>query len=207
MNFLFRSAIIAGVAFCTSAAANAASTSYFLNQSNDLANGTNYATVTISDSTDFVGDIEFKVEVDESQFPTPFSNFGMDAFFFNHDNSISIDELCLTDFDPTDWEVKYNKNAGGGFGKFDILAKGDGSSRTSVLTFRVTGVAGDTIEDYALGSADNMGEFFAAHIAGYDSGVSGNTSGKFAGSTAVPVPAAAWLFGSALGMLGWSRRR
>ncbi len=30
---------------------------------------------------------------------------------------------------------------------------------------------------------------------------------KFADATVVPVPAAVWLFGSALGLLGWSRRR
>ena len=87
---------------------------------------------------------------------------------------------------------------------------GDGNSRTEVLTFRITNVTGDSIESYAM-AADMLNngteEFFAAHIAGYDDGLSGNTSGQFAGSTPVPVPAAAWLMFSALGALGWTRRR
>ena len=40
-----------------SAQVNAASVSYFLDQSNDLADGTNYAKVTISDSIGHAGDI------------------------------------------------------------------------------------------------------------------------------------------------------
>jgi hypothetical protein len=40
--------------------------------------------------------------------------------------------------------------------------------------------------------------------------VSGSLSGSYGGAlnlTAIPVPAAAWLFGSALAGLGWLRRR
>ena len=97
------------------------------------------------------------------------------------------------------------ENAGGGFGKFDFQATGIGSSRTQVLTFSIAGVVGDDVNSYAIGYTPESEAYFASHIAGYDDGVSGNTSGKFA--SAVPVPAAVWLFGSALGMLGWMRRR
>ena len=93
------------------------------------------------------------------------------------------------------------------FGKFEFDATGSGSTRTSLLTFSISGVTGDTIADYALGYQDGMSEFFAAHIAGYSPSTTGNTSGKFAGSTVVPVPAAIWLFGSGLGLLGWMRRK
>ena len=90
---------------------------------------------------------------------------------------------------------------------FEFQATGSGSTPTSILTCSIAGVSGDTVADYALGYADDMGEYFAAYIAGYDDSQSGNTSGKFAGSTVVPVPAAVWLFGSALGILGWVRRK
>lgn len=62
--------------------ANAASISFFLNQSNAtsvLPNGVNYAQVTISDNTTVVGDIDFDVQIIASAF-TAGSNFGMQTF-------------------------------------------------------------------------------------------------------------------------------
>ena len=43
--------------------ANAATISYYLDQSNALLDGVSYAQVTISDSTTTIGDIDFSVEV------------------------------------------------------------------------------------------------------------------------------------------------
>ena len=64
---------------------------------------------------------------------------------------------------------------------------------------------------YSIGSTLNpsSGEFFAAHIAGFDETTNGVTSAQFAGSTSVvPVPAALWLFGSGLlGLVAVSRRK
>lgn len=182
---------------------NAASVSYFLNQSNDLDDGQNYAQVTISDSIDHIGDIEFTVEVLSDAFPTALSNFGMQAFYFNFDDSLTVEIANLVDIDPS-WKVDTNKNAGGGFGEFDFVLAGSGSNRTEVLSFRITDVIGDTVASYAL-SEDS--EYFATHIADYDSSVSGNTSGKFAGSSVVPLPASVWLFVSGLGFLGWKSRK
>ena len=189
------------------AAANAASVSYYLDQSNDLANDVNYVQVTISDGV--AGNIDFTVEVLTDAFPTPLSNFGMQAFFFNYDQALNVDMANIVDVDPASWDIREDKNAGGGFGKFHFEAKGTGSTRTELLTFSISGVEGDTVDDYAIGNADDndgMNEFFAAHVAGYADSQTGNTSGKFAGSTLVPIPAAVWLFGSALGMMGWMRR-
>jgi hypothetical protein len=139
-------------------------------------------------------------------------NFGMQTFSFNYDPALdlpvgNINKDSIVNVDPGSWSIKEDKNAGGGFGKFDFQTAGNGSSRTLVLTFSIENVVGDTVNSYALGNAEGTGEFFAAHIADYADWESDNTSGQFAGSTPVPIPAAVWLFGSALGMLGWMRRR
>ncbi len=202
---IFSRATLVAIALFLAGQANAASVIYALDQSNDLADGPIYGTVTISDGLD--GDIDFSVEIIQSAFPSPLSNFGMQAFYFNHNAALTVSEANIININPDSWAINEDMNAGGGFGKFEFIATGSGSTRTSLLTFSISGVAGDTITDYATGYADDMGEYFAAHIAGYDDSLSGNTSGKFAGSTVVPVPAAVWLFGSALGMLAWLRRR
>ena len=202
---VFSRAALVAIALFGAGQACASSVTYALNQSNDLGDGPTYATVTISDGV--AGNIDFSVEVIESAFPAPLSNFGMQSFFFNYDNSLSVSKSNITNVNPASWKIAEDKNAGGDFGLFAFNATGTGSTRTSLLTFSITGVAGDTIADYAIGYAGWTSEFFAAHIAGYSDSTSGNTSGKFAGSTVVPVPAALWLFGSGLGLLGWMRRK
>ena len=188
--------------------ANAATISYYLDQSNALLDGANYAQVTISDSTTTIGDIDFSVEVLASAFTVRGSNFGMQNFSFNYDPSLSIDASNIIETSLLAWTVSEGANAGGGFGKFGFQLSGNGSSRTELLNFSITGVADDTINSYAMGSTlkPTEIEFFAAHIAGFDT-ADGETSAQFVGSSPVPVPAAVWLFGSGLiGLVGVVRR-
>lgn len=188
--------------------ANAATISYYLDQSNALLDGVNYAQVTISDSTTTIGDIDFSVEVLASAFTVSGSNFGMQNFSFNYDPSLSIDTSNIIETSLLAWTVSEGANAGGGFGKFGFQLSGNGSSRTELLSFSITGVANDTINSYAMGSTLKPAaiEFFAAHIAGFGT-TDGVTSAQFAGSSPVPVPAAVWLFGSCLiGLAGVVRR-
>ena len=192
--------------------ASAATISYYLDESNALLDGVNYAQVTISDSTTVMGDIDFSVEVLSSAFAVSGSNFGMQNFSFNYDTSLTVGVSNIIDVDPTSWGITQNANAGGGFGKFEFQLSGGGGSRTELLSFSITGVTGDTIGSYAMGSGLKPAaiEFFAAHIGGFDT-TNGVTSAQFAGSTpvpAVPVPAAVWLFGSGLiGLAGVARRK
>lgn len=189
---------------------NAATISYYLDQSNDLLDGLSYAQVTISDSTTSIGNIDFSVEVLASAFAVSGSNFGMQNFSFNYDSSLSVDASNIIDIGPFAWAVSEGANAGGGFGKFGFQLSGNGSTRTELLSFSITGVADDTINSYAMGSTLNPAaiEFFATHIAGFDT-TNGVTSAQFAGSTLViPTPAAVWLFGSGIiGLIGVARRK
>jgi len=185
--------------------ASAASVTYYLDQSNTLANGVNYASVTLSDGADASNAeyVDVVVEVLVDAFTPYGDNFGMDAFFFNYDNGLTVEASNIINIDPASWDINLDKNAGGGFGFFDFQLKGNGNSRTLELSFSVAGVAGDSIFDYAV--ADGDGFFYAAHVGGF--GRRGDLSTKIAGSSPVPLPASVWLLGSALGGLGFMRRR
>ena len=201
---------VTAVSFAFSAAqSNAASITYYLDQSNDLLDGINYAQVTISDSVDTSGDINFTVEVLSDAFTISDKNFGMQSFSFNYNDSLSLDDTNIVDLSESAWKIAMNRNAGGGFGKYDIQLSGTGDSRTETLTFSISGVVGDSIYSYAIGSSlkPDANEYFAMHIAGFDT-VFDKTSAKFAGSTVVPIPASVWFFGSGLiGLVGIARRR
>jgi hypothetical protein len=199
--------LLSGAASTTT---QAASISYFLDLSNDLPDGINYAQVTISDSSTVAGDIDFTVEVLGPEFSvSPDANFGIQSFFFNYDMSLEVSSADIINISSPDWKTYENKNAGGGFGKFDFKLSGTGSTRTEVLSFSISCVDNDVPASYAIASSlhPSSGEYFAAHIAGFDTETY-ITSAKFAGSSPVPVPAAAWLFGSGLiGLIGIARRK
>jgi len=192
--------------------ANAASITYVMNFANELADGPNYGTVTISDGADASNAeyVDFSVEIIGSEFAPFGDNFGMDSFYFNASDSVTVTEANIIDIDPASWDINFNKNAGGGYGFFDIQSKGDGGSRTLNLSFSIANIIGDTIADYSLPGEE--GYWFAAHVGGF--GEDGELSSKIAGrgglrtdTPPVPVPAAVWLMGSALGALGFSRRK
>ena len=192
----------AATALLVAPTVQAASVSYFLDQSNELTNNINYLQVTISDSTTVMGDIDFSIDVLSEAFSVlPGANFGMQSFSFNFDDTSAVSAADITNLNPTTWMISENQNAGGGFFKFDLQLDGTGDSRTELLSFSISGVDGDLITSYATGSSLNpsSSEFFAAHVAGFEL-TDGVTSAQFAGSSLVPVPvpAALWLFGSGL---------
>lgn len=185
--------------------AQAASITYVLDQSNDLPDGVDYLSVTVADSITQAGAIDFTVDVIAASLPEPGPNFGIQSFYFNVDDGLAVAPSNIVNIDPDAWSVGENRNAGGGFGKFDFFVKGSGNNRTDSLSFTIDGVDGDTVASYAFGSSllPNSGQFFAAHVAGFSGDPYGVTSAKFAGLTAtvIPLPAAFWLFLSALGLL------
>lgn len=191
--------------------ARAASVSFFLDQSNSLPDGTNYLSVMLTENVR--GGVDFLVKTLSPLNDVAGHHFGIQKFGFSFfdDTWGEISNL------PDGWGVRSNRRMDG-FGKFDIRLQGKGKSRTDELSFTVDGV---TLGDF--------GSLMSAHVAGFEWCRTDErkynwcgdrfctTSAYFAGQmgslpppnpSAVPVPAAAWLFGSGLiGLAAVSRRK
>lgn len=194
--------------------ASAASVSYYLNQSNQLPDGTNYLEVTVTDSGNPAGPLDFTVQTLAPLSTVSGSNFGIQSFGVGVKPGVSTAGVKVTSL-PAGWNVRpYLKMSQ--FGTFDVGLFGHGYSRMDPLTFQVTGL-----------SLTDLEPFFAAHVAGFDwvSGVGGAqgsgvdgwgspgggiSSAFFAGAAdpaPVPLPAALWLMLGGLGALGAFARR
>ena len=196
---------LAALALNVAGAANAASVSYYLDQSNtegSWPDNVNYLQVTIFDSIANPGDIEFLVTPLASLTVSAGTNFGIQAFGFNSTQTLTAANIV----DPVGWSTGSGNLDG--FGAYQVREDGTGTNRQNPLSLRITGISGDVVADYAVaGAGGAQGTYyFAAHVAGMTP-VAGQTSAYFGGNAVVPVPAAAWLFGSAIAGLGWVRRR
>jgi hypothetical protein len=212
-------------AFGLAAPAQAASLSYVLDQSNALTDNVNYLQVTIADGSE--GAIDFTVQVLDALTGIASDNFGIQSFAFNVAAGNEALALNVSNL-PDGWTTRdhYRMSL---FGFFDIKLYGGGNSRLSTLTFSITGIEDDTVEDYAVlskGNATGGNQLFAARVAGFDYGeLCGNpeqpvrlikssskciNSAFFAGSTVtnpVPLPATAWLFAVGIGAVALRVRR
>ena len=190
--------------------AQAASVSYFLDQSNTLPDNTNYLKVTLTENG---SGVDFLVDTLDPLNSIAGNNFGIDKFGFNFTGNASYAITGLPDY----WKIRQDKQMSE-FGRYDILLQGRGNARTDALSFTVSGV-----------SLANFDDFFAAHVAGFewckidDENRGENlqadswcgdkdcaTSAYFGGDApaAVPLPASAWLFGAGLlGLIGVARRK
>ena len=172
---------------------------YFLNQSNTLADGVNYAQVDVLETA---GNLNFTVT---ALVPT---NWKFSNFYFNLGGSTGA--VTLTGL-PSGWKADTDQNVSE-FGVFSDGAKGKGKSLQSVFSFTADGT--NTLS-FANLLANDEGWIFAAHVQCQSknnscSSVDGETSHHIAGPeiSPVPIPGAIWLFGTALiGFVSMSSRR
>ena len=208
--------------FCFVGPSHATQISYYLDQSNRLADGINYLKVTLSDEG-APGDIDFTVEALQPLLDLAGKNFGIQKFAFNVLGGVGA-EARDVDALPEKWRAR-NGGRMDGFGLFDIRAQGRGGSREDPLTFSISGVDFDTIQSYvdlSTGRAPEGFSLFSAQVWGLNSGNCGGKdedkkdssdhqfgrcirSAYFGGTTAVPAPPAVWLLGT--GILGLVARR
>ncbi|HYA39619.1 MAG TPA: hypothetical protein VEI74_15245 [Candidatus Methylomirabilis sp.] len=210
-------ATIAAV-FLPSAPTLAASVSYFLDQSNRLADGTDYLKVTIDDNG-APGAINFTLQALAPLSGQFCNNFSILKFGFNGNELHKSNIVGL----PDHWKFTNDKKMDG-FGKFENVLVGKKWTSQDPLTFSIVGIDGDNIYNYATSHDGSDGLFFSAFVGGNEFNKHGTWHDKwrddgcrrctksayFAGGTAapVPVPAAAWLFGSGLiGLFGLASRR
>lgn len=157
------------------------------------------------------------------------STFVSDQYFTN-DNSASAGQNSNIGASGSYSLYEISYSGGGGFSGWDN--NWGTSSFSATITFdqgvyySVSGscgiygsVGGTLFDDNGCGSADgsfsgsgyleagtyNLNAFAAMYSGGSSSG--GSNSNFNASFSAVPIPAAVWLFGSALAGLGWLRRR
>jgi hypothetical protein len=214
--------------------ANAATVTYYLNNTNAnpyLPDGPNYIQVDITDGVtagaDAAGDsVRFDVTILAAVPPSSGGSYGIDKFFFNTDlvtSTITNANFVL----PAGWtgDGAPPPNQGDGYGDFGVSADDTNNPQAPTLTFYLTGIAGDSIANYyalSTGGQTQGHSHFATHVRGFgdqdpafcDDGFGNDTcvvtSAWFGDSSmvpVVPVPAAVWLLGSAFGLLGFARRK
>ena len=180
--------------------AGAASVQYMLDQSNALEDDIDYLLVTISD--DQPGQLDFMVETMSALSDIAGGNFGIASFGFNLDSAVDLssDDFLL----PDKWKVQFNKGMSVA-GKFDVRLLGTGQTRQDPLQFSVLGLE---LENIIPGFASHVAGFEIEHcgIEGHHHGSMNNISSAFFYGdrlvSEVPVPAAFWLFGSGIVLLG-----
>lgn len=222
MKLKIAAGLLVGLSFAS--ASQAASISYFLDQSNKLADGINYLKVTIDNEGD-AGAINFTVEALQPLLDLAGPNFGIQKFGFNVLGGVGAE---ADDVDaPGGWRAR-NGGRMDGFGLFDVTLKGTGNKRQDPLTFSIEGVDLDTIQSYvdlSSGRSPQGFSLFSAQVAGFEfcegdsypedkkshgsckHRVSSAYFGGNGNNPVVPAPPAIWLLGTAIAGLAVRRFR
>ncbi|MCR4346409.1 MAG: hypothetical protein NUV55_04250 [Sulfuricaulis sp.] len=187
------------------APSHAATVSFYLNESNRLADGVNYLSVNLTEN--LTGGVDVLAKTLGPLNDLQSCGFGIQKFAFNFDDGTMADVTGL----PDGWMVKSDRGMNG-FGRFDTGLLGLKNARADTLSFTVNGVGIDDFESLfavKVGGLDSRfgpsSAFFAGSLEnGFSSPAAGNTNVSLA---AVPVPPAVWLLSSGLlGLIGVARR-
>jgi len=218
-NFVYRIKALFGalLALFICVSANAATVVYEYNISfgETSADGPAPWAVATFDDGGSAGSVTLSIETAVTSGEADFSEF-----YFNLNpllDATNLSFLRTGGSGPTaaniSWETGTNAFQADGDGIYDILLDlppppGQQAKRFNAgetLVFNITGIGSLTALDFNfLAEAGGGSGPFLSAAKVISTGESGQSSDWIA---AVPVPAAVWLFGSALGALGWMRRK
>jgi hypothetical protein len=151
----------------------------------------------------------------------------IDQIYFSYDETIGDLAISQLDISAVSSSVEtvgpFDGHQADGDGKYDIFIElpnknGKKTNRFSAgdtisYTFTGTGLTADSFFFLSTPGGANGPFYAAAHVLSTGACVIVNGECEYedsdwiAPTTAVPVPAAVWMLGSGLGMLGWMRRR
>lgn len=119
----------------------------------------------------------------------------IEQFFFNYDTSIGLSDISI---DTADWSLVTAGGGGGtagNFGQFSVKLSGPVAPGAALLEFEITAAG--------LFTPNGKGNTFAAKISSEQGGNAGGfiSDGGAAPVSQVPLPAAVWMFISALTVL------
>ena len=196
------SAVVAGFGLAAMPA-TAATLIVTLDDSDTLADNVGYVQVTVTDEAD--GSVDFLVEALPALGNLEDTTFGITKFALNVVPGGSAEALDISGL-PTGWAASDGERMDG-FGRFDIVLTGAENPLQS-FTFTIDGIDDDESFDYAIKSTGRAPEGHSRFAAEASSGVIVGGGGGVTTPPAVPLPASAWLFGSAaLVLLRWRRYR
>ena len=185
-------ASILGLIATAAVPCQAASISFYLNQSNHLPDDVNYLSVTLTEN--LTGGVDIRTKTLDPLNRSGKDHLGIQQFAFSFTGNTTGKITGL----PDSWRVKENRPLED-LGIFDVLLKSKANTRVDTLNF--------TVNDVDLRNFESL---FAAQAAGFKGKHRAN-SASFTGSiptTPVPIPPAVWLLSSGLlGLVGVARRR